>query len=244
MTELYEPKFVEKLFDKMSSSYSRMNYITSFGFSERWRKQCVNEIEIGKGKVIVDLLTGMGECWKFIDKKANKDAKIIGIDFSTEMIKKAQKNKEKFKNRNIELLKENVFKNSIKENSVDTVVSGFGLKTFNNEQLTELAKEINRMLKPSGNFSLIDVSIPKNRVLRIFYTFYLKYTIPILGKLFLGNVETYRMLGIYTSEFKNSRNVERIFKKYNFEIEYVEYFYGCASGIKGIKRTSTIGNKV
>ncbi len=232
----YEPKFVEKLFDKMSSSYSRMNYITSFGFSERWRKQCVNEIEIGKAKVIVDLLTGMGECWKFIDEKANKNAKIIGIDFSTEMIKRAQKNTEKYKNRNIELLKENVFKNSIKDNSVDTVISGFGLKTFNNEQLTELTNEINRMLKPNGNFSLIDVSIPKNRVLRIFYTFYLKYVIPILGKLFLGNVETYKMLGIYTSEFNNSRNVERIFKKHNFEIEYVEYFYGCASGIKGVKK--------
>ncbi|MCD8413613.1 class I SAM-dependent methyltransferase [Tenacibaculum finnmarkense] len=244
MTEHYEPKFVEKLFDKMSSSYSRMNYITSFGFSERWRKQCVNEIEISNGKVIVDLLTGMGECWKFIDKKANKEAKIIGIDFSTEMIKKAENNKGKFKNRKIELLKENVFKNSIKENSVDTVISGFGLKTFDNEQLTQLAKEINRMLKPNGNFSLIDVSVPKNRILKIFYVFYLKYIIPILGKLFLGNVETYKMLGVYTNEFDNSRNVENIFKNQNFEVEYVEYFYGCASGIKGMKRDSTIGNKV
>ena len=83
---------------------------------------------------------------------------------------------------------------------------------------------------------MIDVSVPKNRILRVFYVCYLKYIIPILGKLFLGNVETYKVLGIYTNEFENSKNVERIFKNQNFEVEYVEYFYGCASGIKGMKR--------
>ena len=236
MNKHYEPKFVEKLFDNMSSSYSRMNYITSFGFSKKWRKQCVNEIEIENGKVIVDLLTGMGECWKFIDLKADKEAKIIGLDFSSNMIKKAEKNKRNFRERNIELLKENVFENSIKEKSVDTVISGFGLKTFNSEQLTNLAKEIDRMLKPNGNFSLIDVSVPKNVILKAFYIFYLKYIIPILGKFFLGNIETYKMLGIYTAEFENSRNLERIFRNQNFEVEYVQYFYGCASGIKGVKK--------
>ncbi|WP_341225319.1 class I SAM-dependent methyltransferase [uncultured Arcticibacterium sp.] len=235
MKEHYEPKFVEKLFDKMSSSYSRMNYITSFGFSERWRKECVNEIDLSHGKVIVDLLTGMGECWKFIDKNADKTAKIIGLDFSTEMIKKAEKNKSKFKNREIELLRENVFENSIKSNSADSVISGFGLKTFNNKQLERLAIEINRILKTNGNFSLIDVSVPKNNMLKGFYMFYLKYIIPILGKLFLGNSEAYKMLGRYTTEFENSKNVKQIFEKQNFKVEYVAYFYGCASGIKGTK---------
>jgi len=134
------------------------------------------------------------------------------------------------------LLNENVFKNSIKDNSVDTLISGFGLKTFDNEQLQDLAKEISRVLKPNGNFSLIDVSVPKNRILKVFYLFYLKSIIPILGKLFLGNSETYKMLGIYTIEFQNSRNVENIFKSQGFEVEYVSYFFGCASGIKGRKR--------
>ncbi len=177
----------------------------------------------------------MGECWKYIHIKADIDAKIIGLDFSTEMINKAEKHRNKYTNRNIELLKENVFNNSIKSQSVDTVVSGFGLKTFNDEQLVDLAKEINRILKPNGNFSLIDVSVPKNKILKVFYIFYLQYIIPILGVLFLGNAGTYRMLGIYTTKFGNARIVERIFSEQGFEVEYVEYFYGCASGIKGIK---------
>lgn len=235
MKEIYEPKFVEKLFDKMSSSYSKMNYITSFGFSERWRRQCVEEIEIEKGKIVVDLMTGMGECWKHILKKSDKNSKLIGLDFSTEMINRAEKNKRKFEKSTIKVLKENVFQNSIENGTADFVISGFGLKTFNDEQLGELSNEINRILKPNGKFSLIDVSVPKSKILKPFYMFYLKNIIPILGKVFLGSPETYKMLGVYTEEFGNSKNTYRIFNRPEFEVEYVEYFFGCASGIKGQK---------
>ena len=139
MKEIYEPKFVEQLFDKMSSSYSKMNYITSFGFSERWRRQCVEEIGIEKGKTVVDLMTGMGECWKHILKKSDKNSILIGLDFSTEMANRAEKNKLNFKDSKIEILKENVIENSIDKQSADFVISGFGLKTFNEQQLGELA---------------------------------------------------------------------------------------------------------
>ena len=66
----------------------------------------------------------------------------------------------------------------------------------------------------------------------------------ILGALFIGlgaaalyfNMpETYKMLGIYTEAFGNSKNVYRIFDRHGFEVEYVEYFFGCASGIEGKK---------
>jgi len=236
MKNIYESKFVEKLFDKMSKSYAKVNYITSFGFSERWRRQCVEEIEIQEGKVVVDLMTGMGECWKYILKKANNDSQLIGLDFSSGMINRAEKRKEKFKEAKIELLKENVFDNSIEKEVADYVISGFGLKTFNDEQLVKLANEIDRILKSNGKFSLIDVSIPKIGFLKPFYMFYLKKVIPIFGKIFLGNPETYKMLGVYTEEFGNSQNVYDIFKRNNFEVQYVEYFFGCASGIKGMKK--------
>ena len=54
-------------------------------------------------------------------------------------------------------------------------------------------------------------------------------------KIFVGNPESYKMLGVYTEEFKNSKNVFEIFYNLGFEVEYIEYFFGCASGIKGKK---------
>jgi len=239
MNDIYEPKYVETLFDKMSTSYSKMNYITSFGFSERWRKQCVDEVSIKKGKTTVDLMTGMGECWAPILKNSDNTSKLIALDFSSEMIHEAEKKKLKYKEYNIEILKENIFNNSIPDNTADYVISGFGLKTFNNEQLEKLALEINRILKPGGTFSLVDVSVPYSKIITPFYMFYLQRIVPVIGKLFLGNPETYKMLGVYTEAFKNANTAYTIFNKMYFQVDKITYFFGCATGIKGRKKYKT-----
>lgn len=235
MNNIHEPQFIEHLFDKMSSSYTKMNYISSFGFSERWRKQFIKELNIKKGKTIIDLMTGKGECWKHIPYKSNKNSILIGVDFSTQMILDAKKTKSKYPYCNIKLLKENVFSNSIQDQSADYVISGFGLKTLSIKQIEQLASEIYRILKPGGTFSLIDISVPNHKTLRFLYLFYLKTIIPQLGKLFLGNPDTYKMLGIYTEHFTNAQKAYLVFNKPEFESQYFEYFYGCASGIKGKK---------
>lgn len=236
MQNIYDSKYVEELFDKMSASYDRMNYITSFGFSSVWRKQCLKHIDLSNSSVIVDLMSGMGECWKPITKRAPSDTELIALDFSGEMIKHSKNKVSTINLKKITLLKEDVFNNSIESEKADCVISGFGLKTFSSSQLNDLAKEIQRILKPDGQFSLIDVSVPSNKILKFFYLFYLKKVIPILGWIFLGNPTTYKMLGIYTEKFQNSKEAKRIFEQYNFEVEYVEYFFGCASGIKGKKK--------
>ncbi len=233
--DLYNPKFVESLFDKMSGSYERMNYITSFGFSEKWRSRCVDLIEIKPNSTVVDLMTGMGECWKPILNSIGENGQLIGLDFSSGMLKRANRRKQKYPKHNISLLKEDVFDNSILKNSVDNVISGFGLKTFSNIQIEQLAGEIKRILKKDGSFSFVEVSVPNNKLLNLFYLIYLKYFIPVLGFLFLGNPQTYKMLGVYTSKYKNSMKAKEIFELNGFEVQYINYFYGCATGIKGIK---------
>jgi demethylmenaquinone methyltransferase/2-methoxy-6-polyprenyl-1,4-benzoquinol methylase len=233
--DIYESAFVKNLFNDMSKSYDRVNYITSFGFSKRWRRQFVNEIPLGKGDVVADLLTGMGECWEFALKKIGPSGKIIALDFSEGMIRYAHERKQKISAENIEILCEDIFNCSIAENSVCAVICGFGIKTFSNDQLEKLANEINRILKPGGCISMIDISIPHTFIFRKLYMFYLKRAIPILGLLFLGRPETYAMLGKYTESFKNSQNVLSIFESKGFKLNYLRYYYGCATGIKGIK---------
>ena len=82
---------------------------------------------------------------------------------------------------------------------------------------------------------MIDVSVPDGLFLKTLYMFYLKKIIPVLGTLFLAKSETYAMLGKYTENFQNSKNIYTIFQNNGFELEYLKYFYGCATGIKGIK---------
>ncbi|MBT2498856.1 class I SAM-dependent methyltransferase [Agromyces sp. ISL-38] len=42
---IYDPRYVRGLFDRMSRSYERMNYVMSFGFSARWRRQMMQLVD-------------------------------------------------------------------------------------------------------------------------------------------------------------------------------------------------------
>lgn len=79
---IYEPHFVKDLFNSMSVSYERMNYITSFGFSIKWREEFLGHFKNTDQELeIIDLLSGMGETWHFIQKKF-PNAHLSALDFS------------------------------------------------------------------------------------------------------------------------------------------------------------------
>lgn len=234
MSEIYDPRFVQQLFDAMSASYQRMNYITSFGFSARWRKQCIEALTaLQPGDVVADLMTGMGENWQLILNRIGTTGTLLAVDFSEGMLRYAEREKARLPHYNIHILHEDVFTTSIPAHSADCVTIGFGLKTLSQAQLQELAQQVKRILKPTGCFSLVEISSPPHALLRFFYMIYLKRIIPILGWIFLGNPDTYRMLGMYTEQFGNAKQALAIFAKAGFTVEYKEYFYGCATGITG-----------
>jgi ubiquinone/menaquinone biosynthesis methyltransferase len=232
---IYNPEYVKGLFNKMSSSYERMNFITSFGFSIRWRRQFLETFKQTNHKAeIIDLLTGMGETWNAIKYKLPNSTLTV-LDFSDGMLKYAkQKNETKFNNE-ITVLQQDILNNKLPSNHYDFVTCAFGLKTFNDEQLNMLALETKRILKFGGQFSFVEVSKPSNRILNTLYGFYLGKIIPILGRVLLGNPEEYKMLWQYTKKFDNAKKATEIFKNVGLQAKFNSYFYGCATGFYGTK---------
>lgn len=234
--DIYDAKFVANLFNRMSQTYGTANYFSSFGFTERWRKQCIREIdwnlEIEKG---IDLMSGMGETWNLIDKESKQTHELIGVDISPAMNIKAKEKINKYHSLEISIREENVLYNDIDTNSSDYIVSTFGLKTFSDDQLKILAKEVNRILKINGQFAFVEISKPKNKLLIIPYMFYLKFIIPIIGKVFLGNSKDYRMLGIYCEKFIDCEKFKMYLIKEGLQVTICKYFLGCATGVKGKK---------
>lgn len=235
---IYNPEFVKGLFNRMSKSYERTNYITSFGFSIRWRTQFLKAFPASDEKVeIIDLMTGMGETWQ-ATKHRFPNSNLTVLDFSEGMLKYAkQKSKTRFQDK-ITILQQDILQNHLPSEHFDYVTCAFGLKTFNAEQIDILAGEIKRILKNGGHLSFIEVSEPNNKVLRFFYGFYLGKVVPLLGKLLLGDPDEYRMLWKYTRQYSNSAGAAKIFADKGFNISYKSYFLGCASGFHGQKVTS------
>ncbi|MDR2229778.1 MAG: class I SAM-dependent methyltransferase [Flavobacteriaceae bacterium] len=236
MEEIYKPERVKQLFNQMSDTYERMNFITSFGFSIRWRKQFLEKLKSSKDSLqVLDLLSGLGENWSYLKNKF-PNAAFSALDFSEQMVLKSEQKSRKIFSHNFKQYCEDVLENTLPSETYDVVSCAYGMKTFNQQQLEILSKELYRIMKPGGVFSFVEVSKPNNKILYSFYKLYLKRIIPILGKLFLGNPNDYKMLWVYTERFENSKKVKEIFEEQGFEIHYENYFFGCASGISGRKQ--------
>ena len=235
MQKQYDPEYVKGLFNRMSGSYERVNYITSFGFSIRWRRQFLNPIKSSQDNIqVLDLMTGMGETWHPV-KNHFPNCQFIALDFSEGMLEQARKkNSSQFQN-SIEITNQNALESNFSDNKFDIILSAFGLKTFNSQQLAILAKEVKRLLKPGGTFSFIEVSKPKNKILKFLYKIHLKHVVPVCGKILLGNPEEYKMLWKYTEAYKNSELAKQIFEEAGLHVNYESYFGGCATGISGKK---------
>ncbi|MFM9402868.1 class I SAM-dependent methyltransferase [Myroides odoratimimus] len=232
----YNPEYIKSLFNQMSGSYERINYITSFGFSIRWRRQLIKELKPTPEKVeVIDLMTGIGEMWGVI-KRNFPQAKLSALDYSDEMIKRAKQRNQTEYTGEVDLLHQNVLVSSLPSEYYDYVTCAFGLKTFNEEQIQILAKEVERILKPNGQFAFIEVSEPNNSILKFFYGFYLGSIVPVLGALLLGGINEYKMLWRYTNKFKDVSKSAQCFESVGLHVKKHSYFFGCATGFSGYKK--------
>jgi ubiquinone/menaquinone biosynthesis methyltransferase len=233
--DLYDPAYVRSLFDEMANSYERMNHVTSFGFSERWRRQAIRRLDLQRGMTVHDWMTGMGEGWPAILRRIGPTGSLTAIDLSTGMLAHAVSRRMRYGSLDINVLKADVLEAAFEPESADAVVSLFGVKTMSDAQWFELADRIVTVLRPGGTFSVIEVSVPRWAPLRVLYMAYLRLAIPVLGRVLLGNPENYRMLGVYTARFGNARRLATILAGAGLEVRYADYFFGCASGVWGRK---------
>ncbi|HEX4343865.1 MAG TPA: class I SAM-dependent methyltransferase, partial [Verrucomicrobiae bacterium] len=124
---------------------------------------------------------------------------------------------------------------SLPNASVDAVVCAFGLKTLDTNGVLAVAAEVNRILKPGGRYAFLEISTAKDWWLGSFYMWYLSSAIPVIGKLCLGDIECYRMLGRYTRSFGSCEKIIGAFEQARLSVRLKKHFYGCATSISGTK---------
>lgn len=240
MQDIYSQAFVRDLFNEMSATYGTVNVLSSFGFCVRWRRRCIQQLTIHPTDTVLDLMSGMGELWPSIAPHLTEQGRISALDFSPQMCKQSKHTAQRLTPLQIEVIEEDMLNNSIADNSADVIVSSFGLKTFNEAQKRALAEEVARILRPNGRFSFVEISVPQLRVLRWSLLFYLHHIVPLLGRLFLGNPDNYRMLGVYTERFQNGQSFMEYCADVGLNVEVKCLFFGCATAVVGVNPAQEI----
>jgi len=242
MNDIHSEAFVTSLFDEMAQTYGIVNIFSSLGFAYFWRKRAVEDTQ-AQALDVADLMAGGGECLTHIVKRFGSSTRIDLIDWSEQMCERAGKTCKRMTVENCRVLQHSSLDVPVESNSCVVVISTFGLKTLAADQFKLLAAEIRRILRPSGRFSILEFSIPTNRFVRPFFKLYVNHYVPLLGRLFLGNPDNYRMLWRYTKEFGDCRHVKDIFKSEGFTVAMKTYFLGSATHITGCARDRPAGNE-
>ncbi len=110
---------------------------------------------ISTGDTVVDLGSGAGNDCFVARHLTGPEGKVIGIDFSEDMVAKARRNAEKMGYDNVVFVNGDLEDIPLEAQTADVVISNCVLNLVPNKM--QVMTEIYRILKPGGHFSISDI---------------------------------------------------------------------------------------
>jgi demethylmenaquinone methyltransferase/2-methoxy-6-polyprenyl-1,4-benzoquinol methylase len=229
------PKSVRALFDSIAPRYDLLNHLLSLNMDLYWRKMAVRELKSFQGWIL-DIATGTGDVAIEIIQQNGHQRKVFGLDFSEPMIKGArQKLLKKDLSKTIALSLGDAISLPFRENTFSALIIAFGLRNILDKE--QALSEMVRVIKEGGKVTILEFTLPQNRLMKILYPIYFKRILPWVGGLVSGDRGAYAYLPESVSQFQYAGHYEEMLKQSGLKnVMSRRLTFGIASIITGTKK--------
>ncbi len=205
---------VQRMFDRIARRYDLLNRVISFRLDSRWRERVIQCVASAPNSLILDLGTGTGDL-TFSAAKSLGGGRIVGLDFSLEMLKLAQKRSRSIPHgKQTHFVLGSALLSPFRDAVFDGVMSAFVLR--NVSDLTLFFNQAYRVLRPGGKFVSLDMFPPSKGLFAGCYGLYFYHMVPWIGALLAGDRDAYKYLSESVRNFNPPGTVAEILKQSGF----------------------------
>ena len=195
---------VNDLFAAIAPRYDLINDLQSFGLHRWWKRRLIQFAAVQPGESALDLCCGTGDVAFAL---AEAGARVTGMDFSAPMLAVAEARKVKVgEAAGPVFLQGDALRTPFPDAHFDVVTISYGLRNL--ASVDEGLREMWRVLKPGGRLLVLDFGKPDNAVWRGAYFAYLRFAVPVFGRLFCKNAAAYAYILESLQHYPAQRGVD------------------------------------
>lgn len=220
---------VQQMFDTIAPRYDLLNHTLSVGIDRWWwfrAARTFRPVLQQPHALIVDLCCGTGDMTLELLKHRPPQqncAPLLAVDFSHQMLSRGA---HKFASRNVLSIEADALHLPIASNSVDLVTSAFGFRNLANYE--EGLAEIHRILRPGGQFGILDCNQPEGLTGNL-YSLYFKRVLPFFGGFISGDRTAYDYLPASVERFPRPPRMLQLIRQAGFiDASWTSYTFGTA----------------
>lgn len=191
-----DPETIQALFNDIAKNYDVGNAVLSLQLFRLWNRRLIREALVKNApKIYLDLCCGTGEIGlSYLERFAKTiPSKVIFLDFSHEMLECAKiKAKDMKCQAKLEFVEADAMALPLKDCSINCVTVAYGIRNIKDPQ--KCIQEVYRVLQKNGTFAILELTRPKNPLLRFGHQIYLKTFLPTVGRLLTSNKQAYQYL--------------------------------------------------